>query len=238
MKTMKINKCVYKIHPIFNLNAASEDGSIIHIVKQKPNFGRKHNHAYMMIGVRQFGQSGQKFYTVHKFVYECWRGLIPDGMQIDHINDDREDNRLCNLQLLTPSENVKKSYKNKTTSNNHKNRKTVKSINIKTKEELYFYSLYSTGQHLNICHNSIQKVCEGITKSALSKKDNCWYKFEYIKDDLPVKYIKSANKRPRKKTDEQIKETKLNWRNKAWTCPSCNTIMKNRYKSQHSKICN
>ena len=33
-------------------------------------------------------------------------GAIPYGMQIDHINGDKADNRLCNLRLTSRSENV------------------------------------------------------------------------------------------------------------------------------------
>ena len=33
-------------------------------------------------------------------------GAIPYGMQIDHINGDREDDRLCNLRLVSRSENI------------------------------------------------------------------------------------------------------------------------------------
>ena len=97
--------------------------------------------------------------------------------------------------------------------------------------------MYSASQHLNICPNSIQDVCCGKQKSAQSKKDNCWYKFEYIKYDLPVNYIKSANIRPRRKTDEQIKQRMKNYQNKKWTCPNCDKVYRNHYKYRHIKIC-
>ena len=36
-------------------------------------------------------------------------GDIPEGLVVDHINHNREDDRLENLQLLTPEENVSRS---------------------------------------------------------------------------------------------------------------------------------
>ena len=43
---------------------------------------------------------------VHRAVYESMtRQLIPDGLHCMHLNDDRTDNRFCNLRLGTPSEN-------------------------------------------------------------------------------------------------------------------------------------
>lgn len=49
-----------------------------------------------------------KHYTVHKIVWCTFNGPVPKGYVIDHINNDRADNRLCNLQLLTNAENVQK----------------------------------------------------------------------------------------------------------------------------------
>jgi hypothetical protein len=52
--------------------------------------------------------TGQLHIGVHRVVY-CWfNKIIPTGMVIDHINSDKLDNRLENLQLLTPKENLSK----------------------------------------------------------------------------------------------------------------------------------
>lgn len=47
---------------------------------------------------------------LHKLLYICFVGPIPEGYEVDHINNIRNDNRLSNLQLLTKSENNRKSY--------------------------------------------------------------------------------------------------------------------------------
>ena len=46
-----------------------------------------------------------KHYTVHRVVYEMHYGKIPEGMQIDHVNGLRTDNRIENLRLVTNQEN-------------------------------------------------------------------------------------------------------------------------------------
>lgn len=46
---------------------------------------------------------------VHRIVWIAEHGVIPDGYVIDHINNDKQDNRLCNLQLLTAAENSTKA---------------------------------------------------------------------------------------------------------------------------------
>lgn len=48
---------------------------------------------------------------VQRVVYAWFNGEVPEGMVVDHINDDKSDNRLCNLQLKTPKENINKHKK-------------------------------------------------------------------------------------------------------------------------------
>ena len=123
MTTITINNCVYSVHPICDLYASSKDGNTINIIKRVPNKGYKKRNGYMQSSVRKYGGI-QKRYHVHRFVWECFNGIIPDGKVIDHINNDKEDNRLCNLQLITPQQNCKKSAKNRDYSfaaQNHKN---------------------------------------------------------------------------------------------------------------------
>ena len=46
-----------------------------------------------------------KYYYVHRIVWEFHNGKVPKDMQIDHINGKRADNRIENLQLVTPRQN-------------------------------------------------------------------------------------------------------------------------------------
>lgn len=43
--------------------------------------------------------------NIHKLVITAFIGLRPDGMQIDHIDRNRQNNRLENLRYCTPYEN-------------------------------------------------------------------------------------------------------------------------------------
>lgn len=47
-------------------------------------------------------------FILHRVIYESFVGLIPEGMTIDHIDGDKLNNNVRNLQLLTPEENAVK----------------------------------------------------------------------------------------------------------------------------------
>lgn len=47
---------------------------------------------------------GSKF-SVHRIVWALAYGSIPQDKQVDHINGDNYDNRLCNLRLVTNQQN-------------------------------------------------------------------------------------------------------------------------------------
>ena len=43
---------------------------------------------------------------VHRIVYAWFHGEAPEGLVIDHINNNKTDNRIENLQAITPGENI------------------------------------------------------------------------------------------------------------------------------------
>lgn len=57
-----------------------------------------------------------KIYLEHRIIWIYFNGLIPKGMFIDHINQNKKDNSIENLRLCTRSENQynRGAYKNNT----------------------------------------------------------------------------------------------------------------------------
>lgn len=47
---------------------------------------------------------------LHKAVYEAFQGPIPEGKEIDHIDNDPSNNLLTNLQVLSHKQNMRKAH--------------------------------------------------------------------------------------------------------------------------------
>ena len=74
---MKISDKDYSIHPVFGMYAAYNDGSIINIYTKEPLKCNKNQNGYTICKVRKNGQI--KIYYVHRFVWECFNGIIEGG---------------------------------------------------------------------------------------------------------------------------------------------------------------
>lgn len=53
------------------------------------------------------GHNGERWYPlVSRLVYQTFTGPIPEGMQVNHIDENPLNNRVDNLNLMTPKENT------------------------------------------------------------------------------------------------------------------------------------
>lgn len=75
-------------------------------VSLKPTITYK---GYLTVHTCLYGKSRSWF--VHKLVLMTFVGPCPDNNQINHKNGDRKDNRLTNLEYVTPHENSMHAFK-------------------------------------------------------------------------------------------------------------------------------
>lgn len=69
-----------------------------------------------LIGSRRNGycrvKIDSKTYSVHKLIWETFNGEISEGMVIDHIDGQHDNNNLDNLRMVNQSQNMKYAYQN------------------------------------------------------------------------------------------------------------------------------
>lgn len=65
--------------------------------------------AYYQVSL-SLGHNVRIMRRVNRLVAAAFIGPIPPGYEVDHINGDRLDNTLRNLEIVTPSENQRRAY--------------------------------------------------------------------------------------------------------------------------------
>ena len=92
------------------LEVDAENGKVYSLLKgsKRELKGERNKKGYKRFS---FYINGQRcHFRVNRVVYIAQHGFIPEDMMIDHINNDKNDNRICNLQALSNADNIRKSF--------------------------------------------------------------------------------------------------------------------------------
>lgn len=113
----------------------------------------------------------QKHYQVHRVVYEAVSGQpIPEGMQVNHIDENKTNNHFANLNLMTPKENTNwgtRTERAVKANTNHPNKsKQVAQYNL----EGNLINVYPSINEIRRCYGydlkSLWRSCNGKQKTA------------------------------------------------------------------------
>lgn len=98
---------------------------------------------------------------VHRVIWIAKNGIIPDGLVVDHINNDKLDNRISNLQLLTAKDNSTKASKDGLYLSGNENPVTV----LPEEKRIEVALMYQTGEF------TMRQLAEryGISKSRVQQ---------------------------------------------------------------------
>ena len=145
---VKLNGKKFYRHPFFLSYATSKSGEILNIKTVKLLKCTENNQGYLTFFL--YHERELKNYSVHRFVFESIKGVIPDCYVVDHIDSNRTNNSIYNLQLLSSKENIQKA----------RNRRMI-AINLDTEEEKIYVSLTEAGKDLDIFVGNICNICKG-----------------------------------------------------------------------------
>lgn len=108
-----------------------------------------------------------KHFFVHRLVYETFVGEIPLNLQVNHIDENKENNALSNLNLLTQKDNNNWGTRNKRISESklEKHPKARKIAQYTINGEFVKYYPSSRRADLDgFDHTKIILVCKGVYK--------------------------------------------------------------------------
>lgn len=127
-------------------------------------------------------KNGKKEYPLlHRIIWETFNGDIPEGIQVNHHDENKENNALWNLELMTPEANINYGNRNKKVSEKMKGIKpSIKAIQ-KSKDlfsqKVYQYnldgelvgvypSMMEAERETKTRSGNISKCCNGKSKTA------------------------------------------------------------------------
>lgn len=112
-----------------------------------------------------------KGYQVHRVVYEAVTSEpIPEGFQVNHINEDKTDNRFENLNLMTCKENI-----NFGSANERRAKTLSKQVGAFKNGELVFTFQSTAETHRNgFNYGAVAACCRG------ERKTHKGYEWKYL----------------------------------------------------------
>ena len=143
-----------------------------HRLKEKILKPSRNQYGYYLISL--YKNSIQKVYLVHRLVWEAFNRQIPEGYEVNHINEIKSDNRLSNLNLMTHKENMNYGSRTERSTKKQINRKdqskTVLQFtldNILVKE---YPSIQQVYRETGFSQGNISSCCNGKLKTAYGYK--------------------------------------------------------------------
>ena len=89
----------------WKLYACGANGQIYSYHYKKYLDGYTNKFGYVTVKLRCIDGKRRPFQW-HRVIYTFFYGTIPEGMQVNHIDENKQNNALSNLNLMTPKENT------------------------------------------------------------------------------------------------------------------------------------
>lgn len=105
-----------------------------------------------------------KRFLVHRLVWIAFNGPIPDGYECNHINEDKTDCRLENLNLMTRKENCNWGTRNRRAAKSKS--KMVEQYTLDGTHTCTWFSTIGIKRELGYSMGNISECCNGIRKTA------------------------------------------------------------------------
>jgi len=144
---------------------------------------------------------------VHRIIWISQHGVIPEGYCIDHINNDKGDNRISNLQLLTPEQNSSKAKEDGLYLTGLDNKATKLDPDLKDEIAYLYHHTEATQRQLaevyGISKSRINQIIKEVgwtdigewtdTKGKLHKESSDSARYKALGNSIAVGYANNAS---------------------------------------------
>jgi len=90
-----------------------KNGDVISHVRKIPRKLKRMNHNIGYHRYKMVSDAGKQcIIYVHRVVAEAFKGKIPDDMEVNHLDGNKQNNHLSNLEIVTHAENQKHASEN------------------------------------------------------------------------------------------------------------------------------
>ena len=137
------------------------------IMKQGLTIGKK-SHGYKTICL-YINKNKKRKQFIHRLVAKHFIPNIENKKEVNHIDGNKQNNNINNLEWVTPSENMKHAYKIDINKNKMGGHKRLKKINQYNKNNIFiktYISIEEAKRQTNINSSSIGACANGKRKSA------------------------------------------------------------------------
>ena len=148
---MEVWKDIYDGYQVSNI------GRVRSLKRNKLLTAREHHKGYLHIHLRVNGRDVMP--KVHRLVAEAFIDNPDNLPQVNHINGNKQDNRVENLEWCTNQQNVKHSY-------DALGRKSYERRVLCVESNEAFRSAKEAGERLGIDRSAISKCCKGKRETA------------------------------------------------------------------------
>lgn len=162
------------------LYQVSNLGRVKSLIRNKVLSPLNRQHGYQAVQLHGKGGNarGFKSFSIHRIVAEAFVPNPENKPEVNHINEDKADNRAENLEWTTRVENCNHGTRNRrcgdANTNNPKTSSPVKQYTLDGEYIATYPSIHEAMRNTGIAIGCIWSACEGKTKQAHG------YKWRYI----------------------------------------------------------
>ena len=146
------------------LYQVSNLGSVKRVKTDRVLKGRKHTGGYLLVSLSKNGIVSTKL--IHRLVAEAFIPNPENKPEVNHIDEDKTNNMVSNLEWVTSKENLNHGTRNERAGKaiSKSNSIPIIATNLKTGEVEEFYGASECARQLGLHQSNITKVLKGRLK--------------------------------------------------------------------------